>query len=53
MITSDGEIIASLYKRENLSTGAIVGLAVSASVVVGRARIILNETLVSLTCNQR
>jgi phosphoenolpyruvate synthase/pyruvate phosphate dikinase len=42
VITSDGEIIAGKYKRENLPAEAIVGLAVSTGVVEGRARVILN-----------
>ncbi|MEK3964745.1 MULTISPECIES: phosphoenolpyruvate synthase [Paenibacillus] len=42
VITSEGEIIAGKYKRENLPTEAIVGLAVSAGVIEGRARVILN-----------
>jgi phosphoenolpyruvate synthase/pyruvate phosphate dikinase len=42
IITSDGEIITGRYKRENLPTGAIVGLAVSSGTVEGRARVILN-----------
>jgi pyruvate,water dikinase len=42
VITSDGEIIAGAYKRENLPAEAIVGLPVSSGVVEGRARIILN-----------
>jgi len=41
VITSDGEIIAGEYKRENLPAGAIVGIAVSSGVVEGRARVIL------------
>ncbi|MCC6456035.1 MAG: phosphoenolpyruvate synthase [Caldilineaceae bacterium] len=41
VITSDGEIIAGEYKRENLPAAAIVGLPVSAGVVEGRARVIL------------
>src|SRR5256886_17335394 len=41
-ITSDGEIIAGEYKRENLPVEAIVGLAVSSGVIEGRARVILN-----------
>jgi pyruvate,water dikinase len=40
--TSDGEIIAGKYKRENLPAEAIVGLAVSSGVIEGRARVILN-----------
>lgn len=42
VITSDGEIVAGRYKRENLPAGAMVGLAVSSGVIEGRARVILN-----------
>jgi pyruvate,water dikinase len=42
VITSDGEIVAGKYKREDLPADAIVGLAVSAGVIEGRARVILN-----------
>ena len=42
MITSDGEIIRGAYKRANLPPGTLVGLAVSAGVIEGRARVILN-----------
>jgi phosphoenolpyruvate synthase/pyruvate phosphate dikinase len=42
VITSDGEIIRGKYRRENLPTEAIVGLAVSSGVIEGRARVILN-----------
>lgn len=42
VITSDGEVIAGEYKRENLPTEAIVGLPVSSGVIEGRARVILN-----------
>ena len=42
VITSDGEIIAGSYKRENLSAEALVGLPVSSGVIEGRARVILN-----------
>ncbi|MEC0310882.1 phosphoenolpyruvate synthase [Paenibacillus lautus] len=42
VITSDGEIIAGEYKRENLPVGAIAGLPVSSGVIEGRARVILN-----------
>jgi rifampicin phosphotransferase len=41
VITSDGEIIAGEYKRENLPADAIVGLPVSSGVIEGRARVIL------------
>lgn len=42
VLTSDGEIIAGEYKRENLPGGAIAGLAVSSGLTEGRARVILN-----------
>ncbi|MEH7308652.1 phosphoenolpyruvate synthase [Neobacillus drentensis] len=42
VITSDGEIIAGEYKRENLPADAFVGLPVSSGVIEGRARVILN-----------
>lgn len=42
VITSDGEIIAGAYKRENLPAEAIIGLPVSSGVIEGRARVILN-----------
>jgi phosphoenolpyruvate synthase/pyruvate phosphate dikinase len=42
VITSDGEIPAGQYSRENLPADAIVGLAVSSGVVEGRARVVLN-----------
>jgi pyruvate,water dikinase len=42
VITSDGEIITGKYKRENIPAKAIVGLPVSAGVIEGRARVILN-----------
>ncbi|MDR6999601.1 phosphoenolpyruvate synthase [Neobacillus niacini] len=42
VITSDGDIIAGAYKRENLPVEAIVGLPVSSGVIEGRARVILN-----------
>ncbi|MCX6044152.1 MAG: phosphoenolpyruvate synthase [Chloroflexi bacterium] len=40
--TSDGEIIRGAYKRENLPAEAMIGLPVSAGVIEGRARVILN-----------
>jgi pyruvate,water dikinase len=42
VITSEGEIVAGEYKREHMPAGAIAGLPVSAGVVEGRARVILN-----------
>ncbi|PYQ68369.1 MAG: phosphoenolpyruvate synthase [Acidobacteria bacterium] len=40
ILTSDGEIVAGAYKRADLPAGALVGLAVSAGVVEGRARVL-------------
>lgn len=42
VITSDGEIIAGKYDRENIPAEAIVGLPVSTGIIEGRARVILN-----------
>ena len=42
VMTSDGEIVAGEYKRENLPADAIVGLPVSSGVIEGCARVILN-----------
>ena len=39
VITSDGEIYTGAYRREDLPDGALPGLAVSAGVVEGRARV--------------
>lgn len=40
--TSDGEVVVGRYKREDLPEGAIVGLAVSAGVIEGRARVLFS-----------
>ncbi|CCH02667.1 phosphoenolpyruvate synthase [Fibrella aestuarina BUZ 2] len=42
VITSEGEILTGRYRRDDLPAGAIVGLAVSAGVVEGRARVVLS-----------
>jgi pyruvate,water dikinase len=42
VLTSDGEVIAGAYRRDDVPTGALVGLAVSAGTVEGRARVILD-----------
>jgi pyruvate,water dikinase len=42
VLTSDGEAVTGRYKREDLPPGAIAGLAVSAGVIEGRARVIVN-----------
>jgi pyruvate,water dikinase len=41
VMTSDGEIVAGKYNRENIPADAIVGLPVSSGVIEGRARVIL------------
>jgi len=48
VITSDGEVIFGKYRHGNLPANAIAGLAVSAGVVEGRARIVLNMAEASL-----
>ena len=42
VLTSDGEAIAGAYRRDDLPTGALVGLPVSAGTIEGRARVILD-----------
>jgi pyruvate,water dikinase len=40
VLTSDGEVVAGAYRRDNLPAGALVGLPVSAGIIEGRARVI-------------
>jgi pyruvate,water dikinase len=42
VLTSDGEVVAGSYRREDFPAGALVGLPVSAGTVEGRARVILD-----------
>jgi rifampicin phosphotransferase len=42
VLTSDGECIAGAYRRDDLPPSALVGLAVSAGTIEGRARVILD-----------
>jgi len=42
VLTSDGEVIAGAYRREDMPAGALVGLPVSAGTIEGRARVILD-----------
>jgi pyruvate,water dikinase len=42
VLTSDGEARSGAYRREDVPAGALVGLAVSAGTVEGRARVILD-----------
>ena len=40
VLTSDGEVVAGTYRRDDVPAGALVGLPVSAGTVEGRARVI-------------
>ena len=40
VLTSDGEVIAGSYRRDDVPTGALIGLPVSAGTIEGRARVI-------------
>jgi pyruvate,water dikinase len=42
VLTSDGEVVAGTYRRDDVPAGALAGLPVSAGVVEGRARVILD-----------
>jgi len=42
VLTSEGEAVSGAYRREDLPAGALVGLAVSAGTIEGRARVILD-----------
>jgi rifampicin phosphotransferase len=42
VLTSDGEAVTGAYRRDDVPSGALVGLPVSAGVVEGRARVILD-----------
>ncbi|MFI7489902.1 rifamycin-inactivating phosphotransferase [Micromonospora echinaurantiaca] len=42
VLTSEGEAITGAYRRDDLPAGALIGLAVSAGTVEGRARVILD-----------
>ena len=42
VLTSEGEGIAGAYRRDDVPAGALVGLAVSAGTIEGRARVILD-----------
>ncbi len=44
VFTSDGEVVAGAYRRDDVPTGALVGLPVSAGTIEGRARVILDLT---------
>jgi rifampicin phosphotransferase len=42
VLTSDGEIIAGAYSRDDVPTGALIGVPVSTGTIEGRARVILD-----------
>ena len=42
VLTSEGEAITGAYRRDDVPTGALAGLPVSAGVIEGRARVILD-----------
>jgi len=42
VLTSDGEVIAGAYRRDDLPAGALLGLPVSAGIAEGRARVVLD-----------
>jgi phosphoenolpyruvate synthase/pyruvate phosphate dikinase len=44
VLTSEGEVIAGTYRREDVPTGALIGLPVSGGSIEGRARVILDMT---------
>jgi phosphoenolpyruvate synthase/pyruvate phosphate dikinase len=44
VLTSEGEVIAGAYGRDDAPAGALIGLAVSGGTVEGRARVILDIT---------
>jgi pyruvate,water dikinase len=48
VLTSDGEAVTASYGRDDLPTSALVGLAVSAGTVEGRARVILDMARANL-----
>ena len=48
VLTSDGEVITGAYRRDDVPTGALVGLPVSAGTIEGRARVILDMTQADL-----
>ena len=42
VLTSDGEVVGGEYRRDDVPAGALVGLPVSAGIVEGRARVIVD-----------
>ena len=42
VLTSEGEVIAGDYRRDDVPTGALIGLPVSSGTIEGRARVIVD-----------
>ncbi|WP_327327597.1 phosphoenolpyruvate synthase [Streptomyces sp. NBC_01210] len=42
VLTSDGEAVTGAYRRDDVPTGALIGVPVSAGTIEGRARVILD-----------
>ncbi|MER7886002.1 rifamycin-inactivating phosphotransferase [Streptomyces fimicarius] len=42
VLTSEGEVFTGVYRRDDVPAGALTGLAVSAGMVEGRARVVLD-----------
>ncbi|WP_028478945.1 rifamycin-inactivating phosphotransferase [Nocardia sp. CNY236] len=42
VLTSDGEVVTGAYRRDDVPTGALIGLPVSAGTTEGRARVVLD-----------
>ncbi|HEY7192595.1 MAG TPA: rifamycin-inactivating phosphotransferase [Gemmatimonadales bacterium] len=42
VLTSDGEVVAGAYRRDDVPAGSLVGLPVSAGTIEGRARVVLD-----------
>jgi pyruvate,water dikinase len=49
VLTSDGEVVTGEYRRGDVPAGALVGLAVSAGTIEGRARVILDMAQADLS----
>jgi rifampicin phosphotransferase len=48
VLTSEGEVIAGAYRRDDVPAGALIGLPVSGGTIEGRARVILDMTAADL-----
>ncbi len=48
VLTSDGETLSGSYRRDDVPPGALVGLAVSAGTIEGRARVVVDMSAAEL-----